>query len=120
MGKKILIIDDNEDDLMLIKRHLNHAGFDDIITATDAATGVKKALEEKPDVVISDTVLPVSDGFEVCRQIREACGRRTPVIIVTGVVDAVDALKARRVGANDYCAKTSDCSPLLEAIKKLA
>ena len=41
------------------------------------------------------------------------------IIIMTGSIDAVDAVKARSVGADDYCAKTSDCAPLIEAVKKL-
>lgn len=122
MGKKILIIEDNNIDLLIVKRHLNHFGYDQIITAEDGSSGIKKAIEEKPDLVILDTILPDNNGFEVCRQIREASdGRGNPkIIITTGSVDAVDALQARRVGADDYCAKTSDCAPLLEAIRKLA
>lgn len=120
MGKKILIIEDNEDDLIIIKRHLNHAGYDQVIDARDATEGIKKAIDEKPDLVISDTLLPGNSGFEVCRQIRAACGNETPkIIIMTGSVDAVDAGRARRVGADDYCAKTSDCAPIIEAVKKL-
>jgi len=119
MSKKILIIEDNEIDLLIIKRYLNRLGYDQLISVEYASEGVKKAIEEKPDLVISDTILPDNNGFEVCRQIKEACGLVPPVIIMTGSVDAVDAIQARRVGADDYCAKTSDCAPLLEAVKKL-
>jgi len=120
MGKKILVIDDNEVDLIIVKRCLNQAGYDEIITAEDATEGVKKAKEEKPDLVISDTLLPGSNGFEVCTRIRELYNQTTPkIIIMTGAIDAVDAVKARKAGADDYCAKTSDCSPLIEAVKKL-
>ena len=120
MGKKILVIDDNEVDLIIVKRCLNQAGYDEIITAEDATEGVRKAREEKPDLVISDTLLPGSNGFEVCSQIREIYDQVTPkIIIMTGAIDAVDAVKARKVGADDYCAKTSDCVSLLEAVKKL-
>jgi len=120
MGKKILIIDDNEDDLLIIRKYLERAQYNEIIVAVDAAEGVKKAIEEKPDLVISDTLLPGSDGFEVCRQIRKAFGQAGPkIIIMTGSIDAVDAVKARKVGADDYCAKTSDCVPIIEAVKRL-
>ena len=120
MGKKILIVEDNEVDLLITRRYLAHAGFTEIITASDAGEGVRKAIEEKPDLVISDTVMPGGTGFEVCRQIRDACGKERPkIIITTGSVDAVDAGHARRVGADDYCGKTSDCAPLLEAVQKL-
>ncbi len=120
MGKKILIVEDNEDDLIIAKRYLAKAGFTEIVFAGNVEDGVKKAVEEKPDIVITDTLLPDSNGFEVCRRIREACGSAGPkIIIVTGSIDAVDAVKARKVGADDYCAKTSDCAPLLEALRKI-
>ena len=120
MDKKILIIEDTEDDLIIIKRYLVHAGYNNIISADTAGDGVRKAIEEKPDVVISDTLLPGSNGFEVCQAIREKSGGTPPkIIIMTGSIDAVDAVKARKVGADDYCAKTADCSPLLAAIKKI-
>jgi len=123
MGKKILIIDDNEVDLIIVKRCLSEAGYAEIITAQDACEGIKKAKEEKPDLVISDTLLGSSNGFEVCAQIKNLYSQTNQaspkIIIMTGFIDAVDAVKARKVGADDYCAKTSDCLPLIEAVKKL-
>ncbi len=120
MGKRILIIDDNEIDLLIAKRHLVSSGYNEIITAQDANSGIEKLRQEKPDLVILDTVLPGTSGFEICRQIREICGAANPkIIIFTGSIDAVDAVTAKRSGADDYCAKTSDCVPLLEAVKKL-
>jgi two-component system, chemotaxis family, response regulator PixH len=117
---KILIIEDTEDDLIIIKRYFAYAGYDDIITADTAEEGIRKAVDEKPDLVISDTLLPGSNGFEVCRQIRERYGAAPlKIIIMTGSIDAVDAVKARKAGADDYCVKTSDCAPLLEAVKKI-
>ena len=120
MDKKILIIDDNEDDILIFKRYLMRAGYDRIVTATNAVEGVRKAIEEKPNLIILDTLLPGSTGFEICQQIRNARGMEAvKIIITTGSIDAVDATRARRAGADDYCAKTSDCVPLVEAVKKL-
>jgi two-component system, chemotaxis family, response regulator PixH len=120
MSKKILVIDDNDVDLLLSRKYLERSGYDQIITASDAAEGIKKAIEEKPDLVISDTVLPDNNGFEICRQIREACGTEKPkIIITTGSLDAVDATQARRAGADDYCGKSSDCAALLEIVRRL-
>jgi len=120
MKKKILVIEDNEQDRIIIKRFLNKAGYEEISMAETGEEGLKKADSEKPDLVISDTLLPGIDGFEVCKRIREAQGATTPkIIIMTGTIDAVDAVKARKSGADDYCAKTSDFSALLEAVKKL-
>ncbi len=121
MDKKILIVEDNEDDLVIIKRYLAREGYKDIISAADAAEGVALAKNEKPQLVISDTLLPGSNGFEVCQQIRQHYGESgIKIIIMTGSIDAVDAVKARKAGADDYCAKASDCAPLLEAIRRLA
>jgi len=70
--------------------------------------------------VITDTKLPGIDGFEVCKQIKEAKLTQNPkVIIITGSMDAVDAVKARKLGADDYCAKTNDFAPLLKAVKQI-
>jgi len=120
MDKKILIVEDSEDDLLIIKRFLNKSGYNNLTTADNAEDGIKKAIEEKPDLIITDTILPGNNGFEVCRKIREAGLKSShKIIIQTGSIDAVDAVRAKEVGANDYCAKTSDCGPLLEAISKL-
>ena len=120
MSKKILIVEDNDDDLLIVKRYLNKAGYTDLVSAKNVAEGVKKAISEKPDIVIADTVLPDGDGFEICRKVREAYGKGSPkVIIMTGFIDAIDTVRARKVGADDYCAKVSDCAPLLAAVKKL-
>ena len=120
MGKKILIIDDTATDYKIVQRYLNKAGYEDIVIAETGEDGVKKAESEKPDLVITDTNMPGIDGFETCRQIREAGDKENPKIIVTtGAIDAVDAIKARKCGADDYCVKTSDFQQLLTAVKGL-
>ncbi len=120
MEIKILIVDDSEQDRKIMKRFLNKAGFKEIALAENGEDGLRKVVSEKPDLLITDTLLPDIDGFEVCRRARES---KSPaalkIIITTGAIDAVDAVKARRMGADDYCAKTSDCSPLIEAVKNL-
>ena len=120
MGKKILIIDDNEQDRKIMKRFLNRAGYEHILMAETGEEGVKAAESRKPDLVIIDTLLPGIDGFEACRRIRETHGPATPkIVMITGSVDAVDAVKARTVGTDDYCVKTRDYAPLIEAVAKL-
>lgn len=120
MKKKILIIDDNEQDRMIIKRCLNKAGYDEILIAETGEEGVEKAGSEKPDLVLVDTMLPLIDGFEVCRQIRETHSPAAPkIIIMTGSVDAVDAVKAKKMGADDYCVKTANFVYLMNTVKKL-
>ena len=60
------------------------------------------------------------DGFEVCRQIKESLAPNAPkIIVMTGTIDAVDAVKARKMGADDYCVKTADGIPLMKAVENL-
>ena len=120
MGKKILIIDDTDSDRKIVKRFLNKAGYDNVVTAETGEQGAALAASEGPDLVIIDTMMPGIDGFETCRQIREKHGREMPKIIVTtGAIDAVDAIKARKAGADDYCVKTSDAAQFIAAVKNL-
>ena len=62
--------------------------------------------------------MPGMDGYEICKKIK-AMDERVKVIICTGIVDAVDAAKARASGADDYCVKTVDYEPLIMAIKNI-
>ena len=120
MKKKILIVEDNEQDRKIMTRVLNKAGFKDIITAVRGEVGVEKVKQGKPDLVVLDTVLPGINGFETCSEMRKVAGSKaTKIIVTTGAVDAVDAGRARSAGADDYVVKTSDFSHLLEAIKKI-
>ncbi|MCP4653554.1 MAG: response regulator [Candidatus Omnitrophica bacterium] len=117
MNKKILIIDDNAQDRKIVVRYLNGLGFGNILQAERGDSGVEKAKAERPDWIIVDTVLPDIDGFEVCRRIKDDDAlKNSKVIIMTGSVDSVDAVKAKRNGADDYCVKSPDCASLLEVI----
>jgi len=120
MPKRILIIDDTETDRKILMRYLKKEGYDNFVIAETGEDGVKMVASEQPDLVITDTNMPGIDGFETCRQIREQSGRENPKIIVTtGAIDAVDAVKARKAGADDYCVKTSDAAELIAAVKTL-
>ena len=120
MAKKILIIDDTDSDRKIVKRFLNKAGYDNIVIAETGEQGVAMAASEKPDLVITDTMMPGIDGFETCRQIREEHDEdEMKIIVTTGAIDAVDAVKARKAGANDYCVKTSDPELIITAVKNL-
>jgi DNA-binding response OmpR family regulator len=120
MNRKVLIIDDNEQDRKIAERFLRKSGYTDVVTAETGEEGLLKTESEKPDIVIIDTMLPGINGFETCQKIRQKQGPQIPkIIVVTGSVDAIDAVKARKCGADDYCVKTSDSAPLLQAINNL-
>lgn len=119
MGIKILLIDDDEEDQMLIAKTLNEEGIQDICFALTATDGLQKVNDEKPDLVLVDTVLPDLDGFEVCKRIKSTCALSVRVIMLTGVVDAVDATKARENGCDEYCVKTTGLDELRMVIKQV-
>jgi len=118
-GTKILIIEDNPAECAILRAALEKWGFT-VFASSFGKEGVSRAKETAPDIVIIDTILPDADGFNVCRQIRQISGKTQPkIIIITDNVDAVDAVKARRNGCDDYVVKTADCQAILKAIEKL-
>ncbi len=119
MGKSILIVEDNLQDQKLLVKLLQKEGFVDIHTAETGVDGVFLAEEKHPDLVLIDTKLPGIDGFETCKRIKAIEGLAAKIIIMTGLIETVDAKKAREAGSDNYCAKTRDCKHLLEAISKL-
>ena len=116
----ILLVEDNPGDQVLIKEAIETAGLKArLITSQDGEKGILKAegLSAK-DFVIIDTLLPGIDGFETCQRIRRN-NRDVNIIIYTGVIDAVDAAKARTHGADEYCVKTEEGSHLISCIKRI-
>jgi len=119
MSKKILIVEDNSIMFSVLKGMLEKEGHSVLLSETGEAA-IEMAKADIPDLVITDTFLPDIDGFEVCRRIKNFKTESVPkVIITTGDIDAVDAIKAHEAGANDYCAKTSDSEHLVTAVKGL-
>jgi len=118
MGKKILIIDDDAYDRDIMERTFSEAGFDNVVSARNGEEGIKLAEEVKPDIVVLDTKLPGMDGFETCKKIKEIEQGKIKVIIITGFVDAVDAVKAKQMGADDYTVKTTDSVKIIEVVKQ--
>jgi len=122
MTKKILLVDDRENVRVVLRDVFETLGY----TVTVASTG-EEALgmidNVKPDLVLLDTeldtVVPNSMfGFEVCRQIKQVKKLSTKVIIYTGTLGMVDAVKARRMGADDYIIKGEDPALLVKAVKE--
>lgn len=119
IGIKILLVDDNEQDLKIMRRFLERAGFDQIVVAKNSREAVLRFEEDHPQIVVCDTILPGEDGFEICKMLKQI-NPQVKVIVTTGFIDAVDAGKARQSGADDYVVKSTDCNPLLTAVRKMA
>lgn len=119
-NKTLIIIDDNAADRLIIQECLTDEGvLCDVTIASTGEEGIQQAKSKSPQVVVLDTNLPGIDGFETCRRIKQVERIDTKVIMSTGVVDAIDAVRAREMGADDYCVKTSDCAQLVTLIKEI-
>jgi CheY-like chemotaxis protein len=117
---KILYVEDNEDNIFMLKNRLARAGYT-VIIATDGAQGVAMAASERPDMVLMDLSLPVLDGWEATRQIKAAPEtRHIPVIALTAHAMAGDREKALSAGCDDFDTKPIELPRLLGKIKALA
>ena len=117
---KILYVEDNEDNIFMLKNRLTRAGHT-VVVATDGAQGVAMALSERPDVILMDLSLPVLDGWQATREIKAAADtRHIPVIALTANAMAGDREKALAAGCDDYDTKPVELPRLLGKIKQLA
>ena len=117
---KILYVDDNEDNIFMLKNRLTRAGHT-VLVATDGAQGVAMASSERPDVILMDLSLPVLDGWQATREIKAAAEtKHIPVIALTANAMAGDREKALAAGCDDYDTKPVELPRLLEKIKRVA
>ena len=107
---KILIIEDEQAIAELEKDYLELSDFE-VEIEYDGDAGLKKALEGDYDMFILDLMLPGTDGFEICRQIRE--NKNTPVIMVSAKKDDIDKIRGLGLGADDYMTKPFSPSELV-------
>ena len=110
---KILIVDDEPAIIDLIKINLELEGFE-TISAVNGKLGVDLAKSEKPDLVILDIMMPVMDGFESAKYIREL---NIPIIMLTAKNTMADKLEGLETGADDYITKPFDARELVARIK---
>ena len=105
MAEKILVIEDNEQNRYLFSFILEKNGYQ-VITARDGLEGIIKAKEEKPDLILVDIRLPVMDGYEVTRQLRELPEfKDVPIIALTAYAMKGDQEKTQEAGCDGYIAK---------------
>lgn len=101
--RKVLVVDDESSIVTLLKYNLEEAGFE-VITANDGLEGLNKALEEKPDVILLDWMLPHMDGMEVCKELRIK-KVQIPIIMLTAKDEEFDKVLGLELGADDYMTK---------------
>lgn len=127
---RILVIDDHERTLSAIQRVLQKSGYQ-VTTALDGASGLHKALQEKPDLIILDIVMPGMNGYEVCRRLQESeSTARIPLLMLTGlgridvegkqqVLGIRQQVEGYDAGALEFLTKPIDSQTLLQKVKGL-
>jgi two-component system cell cycle response regulator DivK len=105
MTKRILMVEDTEDNRQIIRDLMESVGYD-LIEAEDGAAGVAMATEHRPDLILMDIQLPVMDGYEASRRIKANPElRHIPIIAVTSYALAGDETKTKAAGCDGYVAK---------------
>lgn len=113
MSKKALIVEDDKNIAELLRLYLEKDGFN-VIIASDGGTGVRLAAGENPDVILLDIMLPILDGWQVCRKVRESS--RVPIIMLTAKGETFDKVNGLEMGADDYIVKPFEVKELLARI----
>ena len=111
---KILIVEDEEAIADLEKDYLELSGFD-VEIENDGTSGLERALREEFDMYILDLMLPGTDGFEICKKIREK--KNTPILMVSAKKDDIDKIRGLGLGADDYITKPFSPSELVARVK---
>jgi len=119
MAKKILIIEDEPDQILMLGTRLNAVGYK-IVSASDGEKGLKMVSTESPDLILLDIILPKMDGYKVCKSVKENPDiAKIPIIMITaaGVKDLEE--KCMAAGADALIRKPYECTDLVEKIKGL-
>ena len=113
MSKKALVIEDDGNIAELLRLYLEKDGFE-VSIAPDGGEGVEASKRFEPDLVLLDIMLPVMDGWEVCREIRR--DSNVPIIMLTAKGETTDKVTGLEMGADDYVVKPFDVKELLARV----
>jgi two-component system, cell cycle response regulator DivK len=118
VSKRVLIVEDQEDNRAILRDLLSKSGFD-LIEATNGEEGVALAQSQRPDLILMDVQLPIIDGYEATRRIKSKAELRSiPIIAVTSYALSGDEAKARAAGCDAYVAKPFSPRQLLAKIRE--
>lgn len=117
-GKKLLVIDDS-DQIRWFLKHVFNKEYQ-ILEARNGQDGINVALKEEPDLILCDVMMPVKDGYETCREIKnDPKMTQTPVVMLTAKVESEDVITGIEAGADDYITKPFDVEILRSKINSL-
>lgn len=114
MVKKVLVVDDEKNIVDIIAFNLNKEGYE-VIKASNGQEGIDAAYEKNPDLILLDIMMPVVDGYEACKKIREKLN--TPIIMLTARAEEVDKVLGLELGADDYVTKPFGIRELMARVK---
>jgi two-component system cell cycle response regulator len=115
--KRILVIDDLPENVFLLKDRLENEGYE-VLTADCGNSGIEKATDETPDLILLDVMMPDINGFEVCKTlVNDSRTSGIPILLVTAKTDAEDTKEGLDAGAFDYIKKPINKIELLARVK---
>jgi twitching motility two-component system response regulator PilH len=115
----ILVVEDTPSERELMSHYLRESGYT-VINAVSAQEALSKAIEQKPDVIITDVVMPGMSGFELCRSLKKhPVTEKVPIIICTSKNQEIDRLWGMKQGADAYLTKPFTREQLVRAVKAI-
>jgi len=117
MAHKILIVEDEPDMVMGLRDNFEFEGYE-VITAPDGASGLERAREQKPDLVVLDIMLPRLSGLEVCKTLRGE-GFEMPILMLTARGQEIDKVVGLELGADDYVTKPFSIREVLARVRAI-
>lgn len=116
---KILYIEDDENNIYMLKSRLERSGYE-VIIAQDGKVGIDTAIEQLPDLIIIDISIPVVDGYEVTRRLKaNTKTEKIPILVLTAHALVTDMKKAYEAGADEFETKPVDMVKLKNKMQKL-
>ena len=116
---KVLVIDDEPNILQTLQDRLEMNDYE-VLTATNGKEGLEKALDEQPDIILLDVIMPIMDGHEMLKELRkDERGQGISVIMLTACSQSQDVVRAKASGIDDYIIKPFNLSELLEKIENI-
>jgi two-component system, cell cycle response regulator DivK len=118
MTKRILVVEDQDDNRRILRDLLVHAGYE-VVEVDNGVQALPAAAEHRPDVILMDIQLPLLDGYEATKRIKaDPALKHIPIIVVTSYALSGDEAKARAAGCDAYVAKPFSPRALLDKIRQ--